>query len=154
MCDGKEDGIDVDWVDVSAEPNQVEQFRSAVVRVYEVTIRAGMATLYHRHDRYTVYVITSGGRFRSHEPGHLRSRTSLGRSTGLLSVGHHDLAVDTVRALQIAGHLLQLIRVAGHQNQVVTVRGMATSEPFTRPEVGPVINAMGRDMSHSCLVLD
>ena len=76
-------GISVDWVDVSAEPNHVEQFRTDVARVYEVTINAGTATLYHRHDRDTVYVITAGGRFRSQEPGHQRSRTSLGRSTGL-----------------------------------------------------------------------
>jgi len=123
-------------VDVSAEPNHVEQFRSAVVRVYEVTIRAGMATLYHRHDRDTVYVITSGGRFRSHEPRHQRSRTSLGRSTGLLSVGHNDLAVDTVRALQIAGQLLQPIRVAGHQTQVVTIGGVATRETCTEARGG------------------
>ena len=88
MCDGKDAGdagISVDWVDVSAEPNHVEQFRTDVVRVYEVAIDAGTATLYHRHDRDTVYVITSGGRFRSQEPGHQRSRTALGRSTGLLS---------------------------------------------------------------------
>ncbi len=85
VCDGNEDGLGVDWVDVSAEPNHVEQFRGDLVRVYEVTIKAGTATLYHRHDRDTVYVITAGGRFRSHEPGHQRSRTSLGRSTGLLS---------------------------------------------------------------------
>jgi hypothetical protein len=86
VCDDNEDGgIGVDWVDVSAEPNHVEQFRSDTVRVYEVTIDPGTATLYHRHSRDTVYVITSGGRFRSQEPGHQRSRTSLGRSTGLLS---------------------------------------------------------------------
>jgi len=85
VCDGNNDEIGVDWVDVSAEPNHVEQFHSDVVRVYEVTIKAGTATLYHRHDRDTVYVITGGGRFRSQEPGHQRSRTSLGRSTGLLS---------------------------------------------------------------------
>ncbi|MGB8391721.1 hypothetical protein [Mycobacterium sp.] len=81
MCDGNDGGIGVDWVDVSAEPNHVEQFRSDVARVYEVTIYAGTATLYHRHDRDTVYVITAGGRFRSQEPGHQRSRTALGRST-------------------------------------------------------------------------
>ncbi|HUH70733.1 MAG TPA: hypothetical protein VLZ05_18795 [Mycobacterium sp.] len=86
MCDGNRDGgIGVDWVDVSAEPNHVEQFRSDVARIYEVTINPGTATLYHRHDRDTVYVITAGGRFRSQEPGHQRSRTSLGRSTSLLS---------------------------------------------------------------------
>jgi hypothetical protein len=86
VCDGNRDaGIGADWVDVSAEPNHVEQFRSDVARVYEVTIDAGTATLYHRHDRDTVYVITAGGRFRSQEPGHQRSRTSLGRSTRLLS---------------------------------------------------------------------
>ena len=86
MCDSNPDGgIGVDWVDVSAEPNHVEQFRSDVARVYEVTIMPGTATLYHRHDRDTVYVITAGGRFRSQEPGHQRSRTSLGHSTGLLS---------------------------------------------------------------------
>ena len=63
MCDGKDAGdagISVDWVDVSAEPNHVEQFRTDVVRVYEVTINAGMATLYHRHDRDTVYVNGDG----------------------------------------------------------------------------------------------
>lgn len=83
MCDGNLGEIGVDWVDVSAEPNHVEQFRTDVARVYEVTIVAGTATLYHRHDRDTVYVITAGGRFRSQEPGHQRSRTSLGRSTPL-----------------------------------------------------------------------
>jgi hypothetical protein len=76
---------DVDWVDVSVEPHHVEQFHAAGVRVYEVTIDPGTATQFHRHDRDTVYVITAGGRFRSEEPGHQRSRTSLGRSTSLLS---------------------------------------------------------------------
>lgn len=86
MCAGDQNSeIGVDWVDVSAEPNHVEQFRTDVARVYEVTIKAGTATLYHRHDRDTVYVLTSGGRFRSQEPGHQRSRTSLGRSTPLVS---------------------------------------------------------------------
>lgn len=86
MCnDNPGSEIGVDWVDVSAEPNHVEQFRTDVARVYEVTIKAGTATLYHRHDRDTVYVITGGGRFRSEEPGRQRSQTSLGHSTGLLS---------------------------------------------------------------------
>lgn len=76
---------DVDWVDVSVEPHHVEQFRAAGVRVYEVTIQPGTATQFHRHDRDTVYVLTAGGRFRSEEPGQQRSRTSLGRSTGMLS---------------------------------------------------------------------
>jgi len=85
VCAGNDGGIGVDWVDVSAEPNHVEQFRTNVARVYEVTIKAGTATLYHRHDRDTAYVITAGGRFRSQEPGDQRSRTSLGRSTPILS---------------------------------------------------------------------
>lgn len=73
----------VDWVDVSIEPHHLEQFRTHGVRVYEVRIPPGTPTQFHRHDRDTIYVLTAGGRFRSQEPGHQRSRTALGRSTPL-----------------------------------------------------------------------
>lgn len=101
MCEGHNGGIEVEWVDVSVEPNHVEQFRTDVARVYEVTIKAGTATQYHRHDSDTVYVITAGGRFRSQEPGHQRSRTALGRSTGLLT----QLGLLTAR---LSGRWLQV----------------------------------------------
>lgn len=86
VCDENQNGeIGIEWVDVSVEPNHVEQFHTDFARVYEVIIDPGTATLYHRHDRDTVYVITVGGRFRSQEPGRQRGRTSLGRATSLLS---------------------------------------------------------------------
>lgn len=73
----------VDWVDVTVEPHHAEQFANQAVRIYEATIPPGTATLFHRHIRDTLYVITAGGRFRSEEPGHQMAGTRMGRSTPL-----------------------------------------------------------------------
>ena len=72
--------VNVDYVAVDDEPDHVEQFRSQSMRVYLAAILPGGATMYHRHERDTFYVILAGGRFRSDEPGRQRSRTRVGRS--------------------------------------------------------------------------
>jgi hypothetical protein len=80
----RDDLLGIDWVDVANEPNHVEQFRNHTVRVYLATVPTGAATLYHRHSVDTRYVIMSGGRFRSDEPGRQRAGTTIGRSTSRL----------------------------------------------------------------------
>ena len=75
---------DLPWLDVDVEPHHVEFFRNGVVRLYEATIAPGTATQFHRHALDTVYVVTSGGAFRSDEPGRQHPGTRLGRSVSPL----------------------------------------------------------------------
>jgi hypothetical protein len=51
-----------DWVEVAAEPNHGELFRNEQIRVYVAVIRPGEETLYHRHDKDTLYVVLEGGK--------------------------------------------------------------------------------------------
>ena len=51
-----------DWVEVAAEPDHGEIFRNEQIRVYIAVIRPGRETLYHRHDKDTLYVVLQGGR--------------------------------------------------------------------------------------------
>ena len=51
-----------DWVEVAAEPNHEEIFRNERIRVYIAVIRSGEETLYHRHDKDTLYVVLEGGK--------------------------------------------------------------------------------------------
>ena len=60
--DGKEARSAQDWVEVDAEPNHGEIFRNEQIRVYMAVIRPGEETLYHRHDKDTLYVVLEGGK--------------------------------------------------------------------------------------------
>ncbi|CPR12018.1 hypothetical protein BN971_03311 [Mycobacterium bohemicum DSM 44277] len=152
MCDGNDSELGVEWVDVSAEPNHVEQFRTDAARIYEVTIKAGTATLYHRHDRDTVYVITSGGRFRSQEPGHQRSRTSLGRSTGLgsqlrllasrLTIGWLRVPAGTV-ILQPHKDFPLIHRVHAHPSNAGPIKMIGVELPSGHPAPSPIDGGAG-----------
>lgn len=51
-----------DWVDVSEEPNHKELFKNEHIRVYVAVIPPGEETLYHRHDRNTLYLVLRGGK--------------------------------------------------------------------------------------------
>jgi hypothetical protein len=51
-----------DWVEVADEPDHREVFSNELVRVYVAFIRPGRETLYHRHDKDTLYVVLEGGR--------------------------------------------------------------------------------------------
>jgi len=54
--------IGQDWVDVGNEPNHGEIFKNEQIRVYVAVIRPGVETLYHRHDKDTLYVVLEGGK--------------------------------------------------------------------------------------------
>lgn len=60
--DGKGTSSAQDWVEVAAEPNHEEIFRNEQIRVYMAVIRSGEDTLYHRHDKDTLYVVLEGGK--------------------------------------------------------------------------------------------
>jgi hypothetical protein len=144
--------FDVDWVDVSVEPHHVEQFRAAGVRVYEVSIDPGTATQFHRHDRDTVYVITAGGRFRSEEPGHQRNRTSLGRSTSLLSqlrllatrTAHGWLRMANGTVILQPHHTYPLIhRVLAHPSNAGPIRMVGVELPADYHPPGPITQVAG-----------
>lgn len=60
--DGPNTAIDQDWVEVAEEPDHGEIFRNEHIRVYVAVIRPGRETLYHRHDKDTLYVVLQGGR--------------------------------------------------------------------------------------------
>jgi hypothetical protein len=60
--DGKGVPIVQDWVEVDAEPAHGEIFKNEKIRVYIAVIRPGEETLYHRHDKDTLYVVLEGGR--------------------------------------------------------------------------------------------
>ena len=51
-----------DWVDVTDEPNHKEIFRNEQIRVYVAVIPPGEETLYHRHDKDTLYLVLQGGK--------------------------------------------------------------------------------------------
>lgn len=51
-----------DWVEVAQEPDHREIFSNELVRAYVAYIRPGRETLYHRHDKDTLYVVLEGGR--------------------------------------------------------------------------------------------
>jgi hypothetical protein len=51
-----------DWVEVTDEPHHQEIFNNEHIRVYIAVIRPGRETLYHRHDKDTLYVVLQGGR--------------------------------------------------------------------------------------------
>lgn len=141
--------LGVDWVDVSAEPHHVEQFRIRGVRVYEVTIAPGNSTLFHRHHRDTIYIRTTTGRSRSDEPGHQLMQAVLGRSTGVatrarlragrrLSRGWVQIPVGTV--LLQPHHSLPLIhRVIAHPSNQCPLRiiGVELERDYLLPQPLP-----------------
>jgi hypothetical protein len=51
-----------DWVEVALEPDHKEIFKNERIRVYIAFIRPGVETLYHRHDKDTLYVVLEGGK--------------------------------------------------------------------------------------------
>jgi hypothetical protein len=51
-----------DWVEVTDEPHHQEIFNNEHIRVYIAVIRPGRETLYHRHDKDTLYVVLQGGK--------------------------------------------------------------------------------------------
>jgi len=51
-----------DWVEVADEPDHQEMFSNEHIRVYIAVIRPGRETLYHRHDKDTLYVVLQGGK--------------------------------------------------------------------------------------------
>lgn len=73
-----------EFVPVAREPVHVELFDNPWVRVYEACIAPGHTTLDHLHDHDTVYVIVTGGTFRSVNSWRQRTVTVPGRSTGRL----------------------------------------------------------------------
>jgi hypothetical protein len=73
---------DVSWVEVN-EPHHVELFANTAVRVYEARIEPGKATLYHHHSLDTLYIVMTGGAFRTEEPFRQASNTTLGRSVSI-----------------------------------------------------------------------
>ncbi len=59
---GSETQSNQDWVEVEVEPDHKEIFKNELVRVYIAFIRPGVETLYHRHDKDTLYVVLEGGK--------------------------------------------------------------------------------------------
>ena len=51
-----------DWVEVADEPDHQEMFSNEHIRVYIAVIPPGRETLYHRHDKDTLYVVLQGGK--------------------------------------------------------------------------------------------
>ena len=74
-----------DWVEVAAEPNHEEIFRNGQIRVYMAVIRPGEDTLYHRHDKDTLYVVLEGGKnYSTTLPGTRNVKYVLPKSISLL----------------------------------------------------------------------
>lgn len=72
------------WVEVADEPDHRELFRNKMIRVYEAVIRPGCETLYHRHDKDTLYVVLEGGKNDSAAlPGSRAGKYVFPRSIGL-----------------------------------------------------------------------
>ena len=143
----------VDWVDVTIEPHHAEQFTNQDVRIYEATIPPGTATLFHRHTRDTLYVITAGGRFRSEEPGHQIPGTRLGRSTPLsrqlwwmatrsLAGGWVTMPTGTIVAQPHRTHPL-IHRVIGHPPNTTAIRMLGVELHRERPASAPLVGARG-----------
>lgn len=72
------------WVPVADEPDHVQLFDEALCRIYEVRLNPGHTTRAHLHFQDTLYVVVSGGRFRSHNLYATSSPTRPGASTGAL----------------------------------------------------------------------
>jgi hypothetical protein len=51
-----------DWVEVDVEPDHGEIFKNEQIRAYIAVIRPGEETLYHRHEKDTLYVVLEGGK--------------------------------------------------------------------------------------------
>jgi hypothetical protein len=51
-----------DWVEVVDEPSHGTIFENEQIRAYIAVIRPGEETLYHRHDKDTLYVVLEGGK--------------------------------------------------------------------------------------------
>jgi len=60
--DGKGTRNAQDWVEVDVEPDHGEIFKNEQIRAYIAVIRPGEETLYHRHDKDTLYVVLEGGK--------------------------------------------------------------------------------------------
>jgi hypothetical protein len=72
------------WVEVAVEPDHKEIFRNEQVRVYIAFIRPGEETLYHRHDKDTLYVVLDGGKnYSSTLPGTREGKYVLPKSISL-----------------------------------------------------------------------
>ncbi len=73
-----------DWVDVEVEPDHKEVFKNERIRVYIAFIRPGVETLYHRHDKDTLYVVLEGGKNYAYTlPGTKAGKYVLPRSISL-----------------------------------------------------------------------
>ncbi len=73
-----------DWVEVAAEPDHGEIFENEQIRVYIAVIRPGEETLYHRHDKDTLYVVLEGGKnYSTTLPGTKGSKYVLPKSISL-----------------------------------------------------------------------
>jgi hypothetical protein len=146
-------GFGVEWVDVTVEPHHAEQFANKDVRIYEATIAPGTATLFHRHTRDTLYVITAGGRFRSEEPGHQIPGTRVGRSTPLrrqlwwlatrkLGGKWVRMPTGTLVAQPHRTHPL-IHRVIAHPANTTAIRMLGVELQRERPASGPLAGAAG-----------
>jgi len=73
-----------DWVEVDVEPNHGEIFKNEQIRAYIAVIRPGEETLYHRHDKDTLYVVLEGGKnYSTTLPGTKSVKYVLPKSIGL-----------------------------------------------------------------------
>lgn len=76
---------DQDWVEVADEPDHRELFRNELIRVYEAVIRPGRETLYHRHDKDTLYLVLEGGKnYSTPLPGTRAGIYAFPKSIGLM----------------------------------------------------------------------
>ena len=74
-----------DWVEVAHEPDHGAIFENEQVRVYIAVIRPGKETLYHRHDKDTLYVVLEGGKnYSTILPGTKNVKYVLPKSIGLV----------------------------------------------------------------------
>jgi hypothetical protein len=74
-----------DWVEVTDEPDHGALFENEHVRVYIAVIRPGKETLYHRHDKDTLYVVLEGGKnYSTTLPGTKSVKYVLPKSIGLV----------------------------------------------------------------------
>jgi len=74
-----------DWVEVTTEPDHEEIFKNEQICVYIAVIRSGKETLYHRHDKDTLYVVLEGGKnYSTTLPGTKTGKYVFPKSIGLV----------------------------------------------------------------------
>lgn len=147
---------EIEWVPVAEEGMHPEQFRLAGARVYEAVMPAGATSDWHRHDRETLYVMTSGGRFRSEEAAETVRDAEVGRSVTLLQ----KLRILSGRALggwmhmptgmvfmQHTGKHPYVHRVRNGDDHPVSMLGVELDGSVTPPPAPPGLRPEYQDAS-------